>query len=219
MEWVSNWAEAIIIAVIIATIIEMILPEGSSKKYIKVVIGVYILFTVISPVLTKLSGRSLAVSDIIDLDKYIEEVKEKEIEQNKLKENNSSSIRDIYIGNLKADIQNKLKGKGYVVTNIELDVGYDDNYTLYQIKLNVNKEEDEKEKENYNDTSTNIEVVNEVNISVLNVANETNKDINKEKKSNLSNSDRNKIKEYLSSVYEISEKNILIEGGSSNVQR
>lgn len=219
MEWVSNWAEAIIIAVIIATIIEMILPEGSSKKYIKVVIGIYILFTVISPVLTKLSGRSLAVSDIIDLDKYIEEVKEKEIEQNKLKENNSSSIRDIYIGNLKADIQNKLKGKGYVVTNIELDVGYDDNYTLYQIKLNVNKEEDEKEKENYNDTSTNIEVVNEVNISVLNVANETNKDINKEKKSNLSNSDRNKIKEYLSSVYEISEKNILIEGGSSNVQR
>lgn len=217
MEWVSNWAEAIIIAVIIATIIEMILPEGSSKKYIKVVIGVYILFTVISPILTKLSGRSLAVSDIIDLDKYIEEVEEKKIEQNKLKENNSSSIRDIYIGNLKADIQNKLKGKGYVVTNIELDVGYDDNYTLYQIKLNVNKEEDEKEKENYNDTSTNIEVVNEVNISILNVANETNKDINKEKKSNLSNSDRNKIKEYLSSVYEISEKNILIEGGSSNV--
>ena len=35
VEWISNWAESIIVAVIIATIIEMILPEGNSKKYIK----------------------------------------------------------------------------------------------------------------------------------------------------------------------------------------
>ena len=47
INWITNWAEAIIIAVVIATIIEMILPEGNCKKYIKVVIGVYILFTII----------------------------------------------------------------------------------------------------------------------------------------------------------------------------
>ena len=38
MEWFSKWAEGIIIAVIVSTIIEMILPEGNSKKYIKVII-------------------------------------------------------------------------------------------------------------------------------------------------------------------------------------
>ena len=32
--FISNWAQGIIVAVIIASIIEMILPEGSSKKYI-----------------------------------------------------------------------------------------------------------------------------------------------------------------------------------------
>ena len=47
MEWISHWAETIIVAVIIGTIIEMILPSGNSKKYIKTVIGVYILFTII----------------------------------------------------------------------------------------------------------------------------------------------------------------------------
>ena len=82
VSWLSNWAEAIIIAVIIATIIEMILPEGSSKKYIKVVIGVYILFTIVSPVITQFTGKSLAVSDFLDLDSYINEVKEKETTQN-----------------------------------------------------------------------------------------------------------------------------------------
>ena len=213
MEWISNWAGAIIIAVIIGTIIEMILPEGSSKKYIKVVVGVYILFTIISPVITKFSGKTLEVSDILDLDKYIEEVEEKQTAQNLLEEENSASIRDIYIGNLKADIQNKLKGKGYIVTSITLDVGYDDNYTLHQIKLSADKEDDNKnnEKEEENTTNTvNIQAVNEISISISNTVTETN---SKEEtsKSNLSNSDKNKIKEYLSSVYEINEKNILIE--------
>ena len=156
MEWISNWAEAIIIAVIIGTIIEMLLPEGSSKKYIKVVVGVYILFTIISPVITKFSGKNLQVSDVLDLDKYIEEVEEKQAMQNLLQEENSASIRDIYAGNLKADIQNKLKGKGYVVTRITLDVGYDDNYTLHQIKLSANKEEDNKNNEDEEENMTNI---------------------------------------------------------------
>lgn len=49
---ISSWAEQIIIAVIIATILEMILPKGNSKKYIKTVIGIYILYVIISPVIT-----------------------------------------------------------------------------------------------------------------------------------------------------------------------
>ena len=40
MEFISSWVQGIIVAVVIATIIEMILPEGNSKKYIKIVIGV-----------------------------------------------------------------------------------------------------------------------------------------------------------------------------------
>ena len=183
MEWISNWAEAIIISVIIGTIIEMLLPEGSSKKYIKVVVGVYILFTIISPVITKFSGKTLQVSDILDLDKYIEEVEEKQTAQNLLQEENSASIRDIYIGNLKADIQNKLKGKGYIVTSITLDVAHDDNYTLHQIKLSVDKEDDNKnnEKEEENTTNianssntVNIQAVNEINISIFNTVSKTN---------------------------------------------
>lgn len=218
MEWISNWAEAIIIAVIIGTIIEMLLPEGSSKKYIKVVIGVYILFTIISPVITKFSGKTLQVSDILDLDKYIEEVERKQTAQNLLQEENSASIRDIYIGNLKADIQNKIKGKGYIVTSIILDVGYDDNYTLHQIRISANKEEDDKNSEKENDvvnsTDTinivNIQSVNEINISTSNTTNEIKKNDSENSKSNLSNSDKNEIKEYLSSVYEINEDNIVI---------
>lgn len=214
IRWISNWAGGIIIAVIIGTIIEMILPEGNSKKYIKVVIGVYILFTIISPVITKFTGKSIAVSDILELEQYINTVKEKEIAQNLLESQNSSSIKDIYIGNLKADIQNKLKLRGYIVTNINLEIEDNENYTLNKIYLKISKQDNEdnedSEAENINYTNK-IEMVNEINIDISNSDMLSNDTENVETiKDTVSNYEKNKIKEYLSSVYEINEKNIII---------
>lgn len=50
---ISKWSQSIIIAIVIGSIITMILPEGKNKKYIKMIIGVYILFTILTPVLGK----------------------------------------------------------------------------------------------------------------------------------------------------------------------
>lgn len=218
INWLSDWAGAIIIAVIIGTIIEMILPEGSSKKYIKVVIGVYILFTIVSPVITKFTGKSLAVSDLLELDTYMNEVKQKETSQNLLQQNNAASIRDIYIANLKADIQSKLKGKGYIANEVLLEVGEDENYTLHKISLKLSKDNENEEKENQKDNQENanleignIQTVNEISISVSNTQSSATDTKEENKKSNLTSNEKKKIKEYLSSVYELNEKNIVIE--------
>lgn len=199
IDWISTWAQSIIIAVIIATIIEMILPSGSSKKYIKVVTGVYILFTIISPVITKFAGKTLAVSDIFELDLYVNEIKQKEVSQNLLAENNSSSIKDIYTANLKSDIKNKLKQKGYNANNIVLTVGDDENYTLNKIELDIEKIKEDKQEVNE------IEAVNKIDITISNTVVEKNNN-----KSSISDKEKEKIKQYLSSVYEIDEKNILV---------
>lgn len=199
IDWISTWAQSIIIAVIIATIIEMILPSGSSKKYIKVVTGVYILFTIISPVITKFTGKTLAVSDILELDSYVNEIKQKEVSQNLLAENNSSSIKDIYIANLKSDIKNKLKQKGYSANNIVLTVGDDENYTLNKIEIDIEKIKEDKQEVNE------IEAVNKINITISNTVVEKNNN-----KSSISDKEKEKIKQYLSSVYEIDEKDILV---------
>ena len=73
ISWLSKWAQGIIVAVIIATLIELILPNGSSKKYVKVVIGVYILFTIISPVIEKLKNDDFGINEILNTQKYEEE--------------------------------------------------------------------------------------------------------------------------------------------------
>ena len=51
IEFISSWTEQIVIAVIVATIIELILPNNKNRKYIQMVIGVYILFNIISPII------------------------------------------------------------------------------------------------------------------------------------------------------------------------
>ena len=44
INFLSNWIEQITLSVIIVSIFELILPKGNLKKYIKVVLGVYIIY-------------------------------------------------------------------------------------------------------------------------------------------------------------------------------
>ena len=46
---ISNWAGQLIVALVVVTIIEMLLPDNKIKKYVKTVIGLYIIFCIISP--------------------------------------------------------------------------------------------------------------------------------------------------------------------------
>jgi len=46
---ISDWAGALIVSLIIVTILEMLLPDNKIKKYVKTVIGIYIVFCIISP--------------------------------------------------------------------------------------------------------------------------------------------------------------------------
>ena len=99
IEFLSSWAQGIIVAVIIATLIEMILPNSSSKKYVKVVIGMYILFTIVSPIIKKLGGKDINLNTI-DIEKYEQQIsKSDNTISRKFEDNNTRSIKDIYVSN------------------------------------------------------------------------------------------------------------------------
>lgn len=209
VEWLSNWAGAIIVAVIIGTIIEMILPEGNSKKYIKVVIGIYILFTIISPVISKFTGKSIAVSDVLDITEYIEESAASSKIENTLDTQNEQNIKEIYMDSLKRDIKSKVEGKNYVVDNVDVTIMDDENYTLEKIYLSVSKQQEETN--NSTNEVTEVASINKVQIEVSTTKTEENKEERADKKDKLSTKEKNKLKEYLSGVYEIAERNIQIE--------
>lgn len=66
IDFLSKWIEGIAIAVIITSIFEMILPDGNIKKYVKIVLGIYIIFSIISPFVDRKELFNLNISKEID---------------------------------------------------------------------------------------------------------------------------------------------------------
>lgn len=196
MNWISDWIQGIIIAVVIGTIIEMILPDGNCKKYVKVVIGVYILFSIISPVITKITGNEFRVSDIFDIDTYIETSTHES--QTKVETKQQDQIKQIYITNLKEDIKQKLKSKNYEVTSISVEIENNEQYTLKSMNLQVTQ------KEQTNSENREIQNVNEIKINIGNNSESLTKDVK------ISSKEQKELKEYLSGIYNLEEKNINI---------
>ncbi len=194
MNWISGWIQGIIIAVIIGTIIEMLLPDSNCKKYVKVVIGVYILFSIVSPVITKVTGNEFRVSDIYDINTYIE-ASTKSSQEN-IENSQQNQIKQVYITNLKNDMKQKIQEKGYSVKSLTLEISNDEQYTLKKIFAQVSKRKNEENNE--------VKGVNEINITISNTTENIEGDIS------ISTKEQNDLKAYLSGIYNLEEKNINI---------
>ncbi len=135
IDWFRAWSKNIVIAVVIATIIEMILPDNNSKKYIKIVIGIFIVYTIISPIIDQFFGKS--VNDIAEFQNCIETSSNSASINEDFSEKTSTSVRAIYSKNLQNDINNKLKDKGYVAGNIFVEIAKDDSYNIEKVDVTI----------------------------------------------------------------------------------
>ena len=200
IKWLSSWGQGIIVAVTVSAIIEMLLPNGNSKKYVRVVIGIYILFTIISPVISKLPNGKIDVNEILDTSKYEKQIaKSDENISKKIEASNSRTIKDIYISNLEKDIKVKLEEKGYGVSSTNIEVKEDGNYTIEKINLSIYKTSKDNNK-------SNSIIINSIEIEVGKGSNT----IEESNNNTINDNDRNKIKEYLSATYDIDSKKIEI---------
>lgn len=199
---INSWAQGIILAVIIATIIEVILPEGNNKKYVKTVIGIYILFVIIHPLISKISN--VDVQSIID--NTTSQINEYE-KDNVILETNSY-IEETYKEKLESELNKNLKEKGYNVNslNIDFETENEENYgQINSIIMQVSKiNEDEKNNRETENTVNEVENI-EINISNNNV----NKNISAQQE-DISTEEINSLKNYLSTTYMLNENEIHI---------
>ena len=196
VSFISSWALQIIFAVIIGTILQMLLPEGKNKKYIKIIIGVYVLFAVISPVV----GKDINI-DLNEFDLSLDNT------NTSLEETNKENINDIFVTNLVQDIKSKLSNKGYGCENVELQTN--DNYEVEKVTIKgiyeVDEEGEEKEEESNNNLKINSININEVQIG------EKENSIKEQVVKGIPKSEEKDLKEYLSETYNVKEKNISID--------
>ena len=119
INFISSWAEQIVLAVIIATIIELILPKNKNRKYIQMVIGVYVLFNIISPIIKNKEAISV---ENYNIEKY-ETNSTYEIDQSSMDER----IEKIYLEELQNNTTSKFENDGFTVERCIVDAELDTN--------------------------------------------------------------------------------------------
>lgn len=199
IKFINSWAQGIILAVIIATIIEIIIPEGNNKKYVKTVIGLYILFTIIYPLITKISNNKFNFDSIIA--KTSKEVSMYDSKVANSIETNTY-IENTYKNNLKEKIKEKIEEKGYTVLDFNLYIETQNEETYGQINSIVLKLQKANKEQN---TIKGVNKIEEININIKN-----NKTENIKKEKELTDSEIKSIKEYLNNMYSIEEERIHI---------
>lgn len=128
IKFMKNWCEGIIVGVMISLIIELIIPEGNNKKYVKVISGIFIIFTVLNPIFQNLN---------FDFEKTFDELFDNSsVETSTVDVYVNNEMKDVYILEIENDIKEFLKGNGYEVekVNIKLDLNYEEIISL-EIKI------------------------------------------------------------------------------------
>lgn len=199
IKFINSWAQGIILAVIIATIIEIIIPEGNNKKYVKTVIGLYILFTIIYPLITKISNNKFNFDSIIA--KTSKEVSMYDSKVANSIETNTY-IENTYKNNLKEKIKGTIEEKGYTILDFNLYIETQNEEAYGQINSIVLKLQKANKEQN---TIKGVNKIEEINVNIKN-----NKTENLKTEKELTDSEIKTIKEYLNNMYSIEEERIHI---------
>lgn len=210
IEFLSNWAKGLGLAIIVISILEMLLPNNKTKKYVRMVFGIYIIFNIISPFVNH--------KDILDVSAYDFNEMMGDYATNQTNEEQSSvdsRIEEIYIEELEKDITKKIEDLGYQVITCNvyatLSSKNEENY-IEEIVLTVEKSKEQETKENNQQQEESIEDKLVEEIQKIKPVNTTIGEISrndKEKKNNeqnISNQDIQKIKKFLKEEYGVEER-------------
>ena len=136
INFLSTWIGQIVISVIIVTIFEMILPNGNLKKYIKAILGIYIIYCIITPFVNK--------DKLFDLDKFnLEKYTTNNLTQSNInQESMDKRLEKLYIEELERNIDAKIKEYGYEIYKCKIDAilnSNKENPGIHSINLTVKK--------------------------------------------------------------------------------
>ncbi len=156
----STYAKSLIYIVIIIGILELIIPNGKNKKYIKVVMGMFVIFSIISPVV----GKRINVNEEI-IEKYMNSSTS---QKNKASENDEN-LKTIFKSKVKENVEAYLSSKGYECKNI---IVKEENYNISQICINgISKNEKN--------------AINKIEINIKDTSSKKKDEVNNEEKNKI----------------------------------
>lgn len=160
----SSWVKNLALALILVSILEMILPNNKTKKYVKMIMGLYILFSIISPFI---ENSNIFDLNKITLDTYSEETQtvisttDEKVDQTSM----DKRLNQIYEEELEKSIFQKIEENGYEIEscNVKAHISKNDS-GIEKIVLKVKKKIEKDDSLNSNGEKNSLEskVVTEI---------------------------------------------------------
>lgn len=145
IEFLKFWAKSLGLAIVIVSILEMLLPNNKTKKYIRMVMGMYILFSIISPLIK--NKEIFATFNENNFENITNSIDSTYVNQTSM----DRRIEELYSKELEKDISKKLKDKGYNISKCKVttEIGDTEEKTkIKKIRLVINEKNKNEEAEN-----------------------------------------------------------------------
>ena len=227
INFLSSWVKNLSLALIVVSILEMLLPNNKTKKYIKMVMGLYILFSIIAPFVNNSNVLNFNIEDVYS--NYSKEISSTSTTSTAGEVNQASMddrLNQLYKEQLESDITQKVEEKGYDVRKCKVEAHISKSDTgIESITIEIDGKNDNVENsnnsdktdatENSNDSSKysknsgntlegkivkEIQKIQKVEIDV------SNSDDSKDTNSTITKTDVKIIKDFLTKEYGVSEK-------------
>lgn len=192
IEFFSNWAGQLVVALVIGSLLEMIIPKGKNKKYVKMLIGIYIIFCMISP-FTQID-ETFSMDNISEMLEEYGKQNAEEVDSSSM----DSRLEELYIEEIEKSISEDLEELGYEVKKCKIKAKINSKINesgIESISVKVKK---------YIKQESEIEKIENINISINNEK--------KENTTNIENGDIEIIKNLILEKYDVQEDKIHISG-------
>lgn len=204
INFLSSWVKNLSLALIVVSILEMILPNNKTKKYVKVIMGLYILFSIIQPFVENSESLNL---DNFNLEEYIQ-LETEQVSTNSEVDQTSMDLRlnQMYMEQLEEDITEKLKEKSYELDtcDVKAHISQEDS-GIEKITIRVYRKltDNKQEESTIEDKLVNeIQKIDKVDVSVGNKEN----DGETQETSKITKTDIKIIKDFLINEYGVREE-------------
>ncbi|MBQ2938146.1 MAG: stage III sporulation protein AF [Clostridia bacterium] len=210
INFLSSWVKNLSLALIIVSVLEMILPNNKTKKYIKMIMGLYILFSIISPFIENSDEFDI---NNVNLNFYSEEIEETSSTSESVDQSSMDNrLNQIYKEELEKDIIKKIEEQGYEIESCKVTAHISENDSgiekiSLKIKGKINEDNNEQEDTNTleNKIVKEIQKIQKVEVSVSE-NNQDDKNYNSQETTNLTKTDIKIIKDFLKKEYGVNEE-------------
>lgn len=204
MEWLSEWIKQILLLVLIATFMDLLLPNPTFDRYVKLVMGLLIIMAILSPVLQWLhqdpqqftfGTRPQTTSASMD---SIDQIQDK---SKNLKQVQINQIKNQWEKNMETTMEEQLKEKfSLALVHVSIEANLTPGKTS-QVEHVVVKASPQKIHESQRDSSKPVQPIREVEIQ---------EEARHPPKAQTDSLMIKKMKQYLSKTWNLDEKQIEI---------